>query len=70
MTASGRKRTFSNALAATGAEWLLWVETGRSVTPDPQCNAIRSVNPERPTYVCDSEEVKIVGRVIWVARRI
>jgi len=28
------------------------------------------MNPEYPTYERDAEEVNIVGRVIWAARRI
>ena len=37
---------------------------------DPPRIVIRSVNPEYPTYERDAEEVNIVGRVIWAARRI
>jgi hypothetical protein len=31
---------------------------------------IKSINPEYTTYERDAEEVNIVGRVIWAARRI
>ena len=37
---------------------------------DPPRIVIRSVNPEYPTNERDAEEVNIVGRVIWAARRI
>jgi phage repressor protein C with HTH and peptisase S24 domain len=31
---------------------------------------IRSVNQEYPTYERDVEEVNIVGRVVWAAKRL
>jgi phage repressor protein C with HTH and peptisase S24 domain len=31
---------------------------------------IRSVNPEYPAYERDAEEVNMIGRVIWAARRL
>jgi phage repressor protein C with HTH and peptisase S24 domain len=31
---------------------------------------IRSLNPEYQTYERDAEEVNIVGRVIWAAKRL
>jgi phage repressor protein C with HTH and peptisase S24 domain len=37
---------------------------------DPPRIIIKSVNPEYPTYERDAEEVNMVGRVIWAARRI
>lgn len=37
---------------------------------DPPKIVIRSVNPDYPTYERDGEEVNIVGRVVWAAKRI
>lgn len=37
---------------------------------DPPTVVIRSVNPEYQTYERDAEEVNIVGRVVWAARRL
>jgi phage repressor protein C with HTH and peptisase S24 domain len=31
---------------------------------------IKSVNPEYQTYERDAEEVNIIGRVIWAAKRL
>ena len=31
---------------------------------------IKSVNPESETYERDAEEVHIIGRVVWTARRL
>jgi len=36
---------------------------------DPPRIVIRSVNPEYPAYERDAEEVNLIGRVIWAARR-
>jgi len=37
---------------------------------DPPKVVIRSVNPDYPTYERDGEEVNIVGRVVWAAKRL
>ena len=37
---------------------------------DPPKVIIKSVNPEYQTYEREAEEVKIVGRVIWAAKRL
>lgn len=37
---------------------------------DPPTVVIRSVNPQYQTYERDAEEVNIVGRVVWAARRL
>ncbi len=37
---------------------------------DPPRIIIKSVNPDYTTYERDAEEVNIIGRVIWVARRL
>lgn len=37
---------------------------------DPPSVVIRSVNPDYPTYERLAEEINIVGRVIWTARRL
>ena len=36
---------------------------------DPPKVIIKSVNPDDQTYERDAEEVRIVGRVVWSARR-
>lgn len=36
---------------------------------DPPRIVIRSVNPEYPAYERDAQEVNMIGRVIWAARR-
>jgi phage repressor protein C with HTH and peptisase S24 domain len=37
---------------------------------DPPKVVIKSVNPEYETYERDAEEVHVVGRVVWAARRL
>jgi len=37
---------------------------------EPPMVIIKSVNPEYQTYERDAEEVKIIGRVIWMARKL
>jgi len=37
---------------------------------DPPKVVIRSVNPDYPTYERDGEEVNIIGRVVWAAKRL
>ncbi|HJP55021.1 MAG TPA: S24 family peptidase [Rhodospirillales bacterium] len=37
---------------------------------DPPKVIIKSVNPEYDTYERDAEEVHIIGRVVWTARRL
>jgi len=37
---------------------------------DPPTVVIKSVNPEYQTYERDAEEVNIIGRVIWAAKRL
>jgi phage repressor protein C with HTH and peptisase S24 domain len=37
---------------------------------DPPKVVIKSVNPEYETYARDAEEVHIIGRVMWTARRL
>ena len=37
---------------------------------DPPKVVIRSINPDYPTYERDAEEVNIIGRVVWLARRL
>jgi len=37
---------------------------------EPPKVVIKSVNPEYQTYERDAEEVNIIGRVIWAARRL
>jgi len=37
---------------------------------DPPKMIIKSVNPEYQTYEREAEEVKIIGRVIWAAKRL
>jgi phage repressor protein C with HTH and peptisase S24 domain len=37
---------------------------------DPPKIVVRSVNPEYPTYELTGEEVNIIGRVVWTARRL
>ncbi len=37
---------------------------------EPPTIAIRSVNPEYPNYERQAEEVNIVGRVVWAAKRL
>jgi phage repressor protein C with HTH and peptisase S24 domain len=37
---------------------------------EPPKIVIKSINPEYQTYERDGEEVNIVGRVIWAARRL
>ena len=37
---------------------------------DPPKVVIRSINPAYPTYERDAEEVNIIGRVVWMARRL
>lgn len=37
---------------------------------DPPMLHIRSVNPDYPAYVRHAEEVNIIGRVLWLARRL
>lgn len=37
---------------------------------DPTKVVIRSINPEYQTYERDAEEINIVGRVVWAARRL
>ena len=37
---------------------------------DPPRVIIKSVNPDYDTYVRDAEEVSVIGRVIWSARRL
>lgn len=37
---------------------------------DPPKVVIRSVNPNYPTYERDGEEVNIIGRVMWAAKRL
>jgi len=37
---------------------------------DPPKVIIRSVNPDYPTYERDAEEVNVVGRVVWAAKRL
>ena len=37
---------------------------------DPPKVIIKSVNPEYQTYEREAEEVKVVGRVIWAAKRL
>ncbi len=37
---------------------------------DPPKVVIKSVNPEYETYERDAEEVHIIGRVVWTARRL
>ena len=46
-------------------------------TPASRCRftpaltvVIKSVNPEYQTYERDAEEVNIIGRVIWAAKRL
>ena len=37
---------------------------------EPPTVLIRSVNPEYPNYERQAEEVNIVGRVVWAAKRL
>ena len=37
---------------------------------DPPKIVVRSVNPDYPTYELTGEEVNIVGRVVWAAKRL
>jgi phage repressor protein C with HTH and peptisase S24 domain len=37
---------------------------------EPAKVIIKSLNPEYQTYERDAEEVNIVGRVIWAAKRL
>lgn len=37
---------------------------------DPPTVVIKSANPEYQTYERDAEEVNIIGRVIWAAKRL
>ena len=37
---------------------------------DPTKIVIKSINPEYQTYEREAEEVNIVGRVIWAAKRL
>ena len=37
---------------------------------EPPKVVIKSVNPEYETYERDAEEVHIIGRVVWTARRL
>ncbi len=37
---------------------------------EPPKVVIKSVNPEYQTYERDAEEVNIIGRVIWAAKRL
>ena len=37
---------------------------------EPARIVIRSINPEYQTYERTAEEVRIIGRVIWMARRL
>ncbi len=37
---------------------------------DPPKVIIKSVNPDYETYTRDAEEVRVVGRVVWAARRL
>ena len=37
---------------------------------EPATNSIRSVNPDYPNYERQAEEVNIVGRVVWAAKRL
>jgi phage repressor protein C with HTH and peptisase S24 domain len=37
---------------------------------EPPKVVIKSVNPECQTYARDAEEINIVGRVVWAAKRL
>ena len=37
---------------------------------EPPKIVIKSINPEYQTYERDGEEVNIIGRVIWAAKRL
>ena len=37
---------------------------------DPPKVVIKSVNPDYETYERDAEEVNIIGRVVWAAKRL
>ena len=57
-------------LVEANPEGLLLRFTHHVPYSDPPKVAIMSVNPEYETYERDVEEVHIIGRVVWTARRL
>jgi phage repressor protein C with HTH and peptisase S24 domain len=54
--------------------FVIWDGMGQRVehvpNSEPPTISIRSVNPEYPNYERQAEEVNIVGRVVWAAKRL
>ena len=49
--------------------WASW-PNGYIPNSDPPKVVIKSVNPEYQAYERIAEEVNVVGRVVWAARRL